>query len=96
MRRWHDGTEIGATPLIPLMEKEYGFPYLLIHRGDLHGVLLSRCRELQADIRTNSLVLEIDQSAPSVTLANGEVLSADLIIGADGEFHSAEFCIVVH
>ena len=35
-------------------------------------------------IRLNSRVVDLDPSAPSVTLASGEVVKADLVIGADG------------
>ena len=36
-------------------------------------------------IRFGCQVEIIDQSAPSVTLVNGETLKADLIVGADGK-----------
>ena len=35
-------------------------------------------------IRLNSRVVDLDPSVPSVTLASGEVVKADLVIGADG------------
>lgn len=66
------------------MEDTYGFPYFLIHRGDLHKVLLVRARELGVNIRTTSIVSSVDEATPSVTLTDGSIHKADLIIGADG------------
>lgn len=40
-----------------------------------------------AVIKFGSEVTSIDENAPSVTVSTGEVLTADLIIGADG-YHS--------
>lgn len=67
------------------MEETYGFPYFLIHRGDLHKVLLLKAQEVGVDIRTGSYVSTVDEDAPSVTLADGSVHVSDLIIGGDGE-----------
>ena len=36
------------------------------------------------NIRLNSKVQKVDPSLPTVTLESGEILKADLIIGADG------------
>ena len=66
------------------MEQTYGFPYFLIHRGDLHKVLLNKALDVGVQIRTNSFVSSVIESDPSITLADGSVHKADLIIGADG------------
>lgn len=58
--------------------------YWLIHRADYHKCLYTRALELGVQIKLNSLVQSVDESAPSVTLANGEVISADVVVGADG------------
>jgi salicylate hydroxylase len=66
------------------MEQTYGCPYFLIHRGDLHKVLLNRALDVGVQILTNSFVSTVIESDPSITLADGSVHKADLIIGADG------------
>jgi salicylate hydroxylase len=68
------------------MEDTYGYPYFLIHRGDLHRVLLNKALTVEVEIKTGSYVSDIDESQPSVTLASGEKCTADLIIGADGKY----------
>jgi salicylate hydroxylase len=47
-------------------------------------MLLETARELGAKIRTNAEVVEIAEDCRSLRLATGEVIQADVIIGADG------------
>jgi 2-polyprenyl-6-methoxyphenol hydroxylase-like FAD-dependent oxidoreductase len=47
-------------------------------------MLLETARELGATTRTNAEVVEIAENCRSVRLATGEVIEADVIIGADG------------
>jgi salicylate hydroxylase len=66
------------------MQETYGDPYFLIHRGDLHKVLLNRALEVGVSIKTSSFVSEINEAEPSVVLRDGSKYTADLVIGADG------------
>ena len=68
-------------------EDDYNAPYYHIHRAEFHRLLF----DLVADthnvvLRLSATVKHIDPSepGPSVTLATGEVVHGDLIIGADG------------
>jgi len=65
----------------------FGNPYAVVHRGDLHAVLLSACRENpNIDLRVSSEVLSYEQDASYVTarLASGESVRGAALIGADG------------
>lgn len=68
-------------------QKLFGFPYAVIHRADLHNVLLQRC-EAHGNVRlvTSAKVVEITQTEAGVQVATegGEGLSAAALIGADG------------
>jgi salicylate hydroxylase len=78
--------EIVRFPLDEPFRKRFGNPYAVIHRGDLHGVLLKACRANQRiDLRTSSDVLGYEQDGSSVRvhLATGSVTGTALI-GADG------------
>jgi salicylate hydroxylase len=72
------------------MVEDHGSPYYHIHRGDYHAMLLRLARAAPGvRIRLNAAVRDVQpdptlQGGPSVTLASGEVLYADAIIGADG------------
>ncbi len=54
--------------------------------ADLRRILAESAREHGADLRTNCLVVDIhpDAERPYLTLSTGEVLTADVIVGADG------------
>jgi 2-polyprenyl-6-methoxyphenol hydroxylase-like FAD-dependent oxidoreductase len=65
----------------------YGFPYGLIYRADLHQVFIDACKNMpDVTLRTGSKVESFSQDASSVqvTLAGGETLRGDALIGADG------------
>lgn len=66
--------------------KRYGSPFWDFHRADLHACLVNRAVELGADIRVNSRVedIEFGSSYSTVVLADGQRLTADLVVGADG------------
>lgn len=76
---------IAQLNLQPDIEKLYGAPYLLIHRAELHQVLVKRAYAVGVKIELDTFVSMIDQAEPSVTLKNGTSLKADLVIGADGK-----------
>jgi salicylate hydroxylase len=86
--RFHDktGKQI-AEKLYQDSEAEYGFPTWMIHRGDLRDCLLARAQELNMDIRMGQLIDEFDGHGPSVTLKDGTVLKADVILCGDGKFY---------
>ncbi|KAH9850511.1 FAD/NAD-P-binding domain-containing protein [Lenzites betulinus] len=81
-RRYKDGDRVAYTR-IGNMEEQYGAPYYHIHRADLHKLLLDLAAPFMT-LRLKSLVVSVDPEAPSITLASGEVIKGDLIIGADG------------
>lgn len=84
-RRWEDGSVIGNTRLVPNFRQEYDAPYYVVHRAHLHDALLQQAVKLGAEVHVNSRVQSYDPSTPSITLANGSVHCADLLVAADGE-----------
>ncbi|KAL1853940.1 hypothetical protein VTK73DRAFT_8864 [Phialemonium thermophilum] len=74
---------------VPLRTDQFGADRVLYHRQDLHSALRSAAVSQDrpgapADIRTACDVVRCDPDAATVTLASGEVLQGDLVIGADG------------
>jgi salicylate hydroxylase len=71
-------------------ERRYGFPYMVIHRSDLHGLFLNACRDAGAELLTSQEVTgyENAEAAAAVTLADGSTHQAGLVVAADG-LHSA-------
>jgi salicylate hydroxylase len=79
--------EICHINLGEAFRKRYGNPYAVVHRGDLHGVLLTACREHPLiELRVSSEVTGYDQDGTTVTarLGNGESVTGAALIGADG------------
>ena len=65
----------------------YGVPYVVIHRADLHAILVDTVRALKPDaIRTSSRATGFDQDENGVTLhiAGQESVRGDVLIGGDG------------
>ncbi|KAH7393282.1 salicylate hydroxylase [Cadophora sp. MPI-SDFR-AT-0126] len=77
IRRWKDGKILAQQPLMDMA----GY---IGHRGDYHEEFLRRVRELGIEIRMGCNVVSYDEDEPSLTLSNGDVHKADIIIAADG------------
>ena len=84
-RRWEDGNVIGHTKLVPEFRENFNAPYYVIHRAHFHDALYRKALELGVHVRLASRVEKYDLDAPSVELSNAEVVTADLIVAADGE-----------
>ena len=81
------GDEITHVDLGEAFRARFGNPYAVVHRGDLHGVLLRACREHPLiELCTDSEVVGYDQDGAGVTarLASGVTVAGAALIGADG------------
>jgi len=81
------GDEIAHIPLDEPFRARFGNPYAVVHRGDLHRVLLDACRaNPRIALRVDSEVVAYaqDEGGVAVTLASGERVDAGALIGADG------------
>src|SRR5258707_8833287 len=79
--------EITHVDLRDAFRSRFGNPYAVVHRGDLHGVLLNACRNHELiKLRVRSEVTGYDQDGATVTarLASGDNVTGSLLIGADG------------
>ncbi|OYU87148.1 MAG: monooxygenase [Bradyrhizobiaceae bacterium PARB1] len=91
IRLWNSGETWSLFDLGSMSVAEYGFPYLMVHRGDLQTTLVNAV--IQHDpsaIRQGAGVVAVDDRADGVTvsLSNGQRIEGDILIGADG-IHSA-------
>lgn len=95
MRDAVDGGELTRLDLRDL-EKRYGFPYLVIHRSDLHGMFLRACERAGVDLVTSqrAVAYENTSSGGRVELADGHTEEARVVIAADG-LHSAARTLLV-
>ena len=84
-----DGSVLTRLDLRDL-ERRYGFPYMVIHRSDLHGLFLRACRDAGVDLLTRAQVTGYQNSPGQalVYLADGSTAEASVVVAADG-LHSA-------
>jgi salicylate hydroxylase len=89
-RRYDRGVRVGYTYGGVRMTHDPSVPYYHVHRADLQAMLYHLVRAAPAvRICLSSTVHDVQPDPAlagglSVTLASGEVLHADLIVGADG------------
>jgi salicylate hydroxylase len=55
-----------------------------VMRAEFQQIMYENALKLGVEIRLGCRIKDIDQSKPSLLLENGELLKADLIVGADG------------
>ncbi|GAA4256898.1 3-hydroxybenzoate 6-monooxygenase [Azospirillum formosense] len=78
---------IAAIPLDEPFRRRFKNPYAVVHRADLHMVLLDACRTSDLiELRTSSSVERYEQDGASVTvtLGDGGRLTGSALVGADG------------
>src|SRR5246500_912123 len=87
IRLWNTGQSWKLFDLGMESVERYGFPYITMHRGDLHGVLAQALeRAKPGAIKLNRQCVGLSQSPEHVELrfADGTSVTAKLVIGADG------------
>ena len=87
VRLWNTGQTWPLFDLGTVAREMYGYPYLTVHRADLHRVLVDAVRALQPDalvLNAKLHSLHTRSDGVSLQLADGRVWEADAAIGADG------------
>lgn len=80
-----DGSELTRLDLRDL-ERKYGFPYMVIHRSDLHGIFLRACQRRGVDLVNHQRAVRFENTdrGAAVTFEDGHVEEAAVVIAADG------------
>jgi len=87
MRDWVDGGVMTRIPTGESFVKRFGKPYVVIHRVDLHKVLLDACRALpNVQMLANAAVTAFEDMGDRVRveIADGRHYDGAALIGADG------------
>lgn len=90
-----DDTELTRLDLRDV-ERRFGYPYLVIHRSDLHRILLEACKRQGVDLITDAKAVEYANlpGGASVTFADGTHAEAPVVIAADG-LHSRARSLII-
>jgi salicylate hydroxylase len=87
VRLWNTGQSWKLFDLGQASVERYGYPYFMIHRADLHAILVGAVQALNPDaIHLNKAVAGCEQTAAAATLkfADGDEVMGDVVVGADG------------
>ena len=87
VRLWNSGQTWTLFDLGEQSVERYGFPYLTVHRGDLHNALADALRALRPDaihLDHHCQLIEQDGSSVRLSFANQPAVTCDMGVGADG------------
>ena len=87
-RRWHDGRTLTRIPLGDQIEKKFGAPHYIFHRGELHAVLAKAVPPERVHLAHRCVGVRQIGDRVEAQFDNGVTATADVLIGADG-IHSA-------
>ncbi|NSL52947.1 FAD-dependent monooxygenase [Calidifontibacillus erzurumensis] len=79
--------EVAALDLGEKFQQRYGYPYIVLHRSDLHSILLEACKKTgNVELKTDQRIQTAEQTDMGVVITNekGEKFVGDAVVGADG------------
>jgi 2-polyprenyl-6-methoxyphenol hydroxylase-like FAD-dependent oxidoreductase len=82
-----NGKEVTRVPTGPSLRARFKYPYIIIHRIDLHNVMLDACkREPLVTLVPDAVVMHFEDHGDGVTVttADGRSFECAALIGADG------------
>jgi 3-hydroxybenzoate 6-monooxygenase len=82
-----NGEEVARVPTGPSLRARFKYPYIIIHRIDLHNVMLDACkREPLVTLVPDAMVTHFDErdDGVTVTTTDGRSFECAALIGADG------------
>ena len=91
------GEEVTRMPLGEAFSKKFKHPYALIHRADLHKVLLEACgKSDRIRLDASQKVTAVEETADGVTVKteSGKTYRGAALIGADGLWSSIRQIVV--
>lgn len=88
LRTWNTGAVISRVPRKGAYAREFGAPYVTMHRADLIEVLRQQLPDRIITLGARCTEVETDERSARVRFADGKEIEADVVVGADG-IHSA-------
>jgi salicylate hydroxylase len=86
-RLWNTGQSWKTLDLGAIAVERYGSPHIMMHRGDLHGVLVDAIQGIKPDVvelGQRCIELAQDREGVEVRFESGRIAHGALVIGADG------------
>ncbi|MEV0286167.1 MULTISPECIES: FAD-dependent monooxygenase [unclassified Kribbella] len=81
-----DGRELTSLDLGDEFRRRYQAPYVVVHRSDLHDVLLTACKESGVELHTAHEVADVrlDADRAETVCTDGSTFGSDVVLGLDG------------
>ncbi|MFG1815089.1 FAD-dependent monooxygenase [Kribbella sp. NPDC049174] len=81
-----DGRVLTSLDLGAEFRRRYQAPYVVVHRSDLHDVLLTACKEAGVDLLTGHEVADVhlDADRAQTVCTNGTTFGSEVVLGLDG------------
>src|SRR5882757_8339169 len=84
MRDAVDGSDLTHLD-VAAIHRRYGSPYVVIHRSDLHAILVRACRAAGVDLVIDTTVVDVEiGDRQSVAVSAGRRDAGQLVLAADG------------
>ena len=83
-RSWDSGTDTSRLALGAEVERQFGAPYLFLHRADLHAAIADIVPSGVVHLGMKLAAIDQDGSGVDLRFADGSRFRADAVIGADG------------
>ena len=83
-RRWQDGRTLTRIPLGAEIEKAFGAPHMIFHRGELHSLLARAVPPERVHLAHRCVDVRQQGDQVIARFDNGVEIAADALIGADG------------
>lgn len=96
IRHWSTGETWNWFELGAATRERYGTPHVMLHRGDLHGLLAEAVQQLKPDaVRLDKRCSEASESngAAVVRFEDGTGVRAAYVVGADGIHSRVRACL---
>src|SRR5204863_4967410 len=96
LRHWSTGETWNWFELGDKSIERFGTPHLMLHRGDLHGLLADAVRSLKPDAITlnkRCVAVGSDAGLAKATFEDGSAVAAPYVIGADGIHSKIRVCL---
>ncbi len=96
IRHWRTGETWNWFDLGASSAKRYGTPHIMLHRGDLLNILAEAVNRLKSNaISLGRKCIAVSQTADhaQVEFADGQVITAPFVIGADGIHSQVRACL---
>lgn len=87
-RTWDTGEVTASLEMGETGERRYGAPQLTVHRADLLSALETAAADVEIHLGSKARQVIQTESASVLALENGQTLTFDAVVGADG-IHSA-------